>query len=83
MEDNERKENKPIVEMEIQLREILDGPLVLENGVTLSEGDKVEHAELGTGEIVRIWTYETIGTCLYADWGANGLLYCPEQVWAV
>lgn len=60
------------VKIDMQLPEILDGPLELENGVTLNEGDMVEHSELGKGKIIRIWTYSTLGTCLYVDWGANG-----------
>jgi hypothetical protein len=72
MDEKDPKQNIPQVEMEMQLPDILDGPLVLENGVTLNEGDTVEHSELGKGKILRIWTYTTLGTCLYVDWGANG-----------
>ncbi|MBX3151885.1 hypothetical protein KF728_17135 [Candidatus Obscuribacterales bacterium] len=72
MDERKQDQKVPQVEMEMQLPDILDGPLELENGVTLNEGDMVEHAELGKGKILRIWTYTTLGTCLYVDWGANG-----------
>ncbi len=52
-----------------ELPRILKQPLQLEDGTVLWEGDKVEHVEFGEGTILRVWTYESIGTCLYIDFG--------------
>lgn len=68
---DEQKAAMPKVEMEITLPHILKEPLQLENGTVLAEGDRVRHEEFGEGSIVRIWTYDDVGTMLYIDFGNN------------
>lgn len=68
---DENKSEIPSIEMEITLPHILKEPLHLDDGTVLAEGDRVEHADFGIGVILRIWTYEDAGTCLYIDFGNN------------
>lgn len=67
----DQKSEIPQFEMEITLPRILKTPLQMEDGTIYWEGDRVKHAEFGIGTIVRVWTYESIGTCLYIDFGNN------------
>ncbi len=69
---SDEKHQIPKVEMEIVLPQILKEPLMLEDGTTLAEGDRVQHEECGVGTIKRIWTYPDLGTLLYVDFG-NGV----------
>jgi len=71
MANDEKKSDIPSFEMVIELPEILKEPLRLADGTVLSEGDRVEHSQFGTGTIVRIWRYQDVGTCLYIDFGSN------------
>lgn len=61
----------PQFEMEITLPTILEDPVRLQDGTVLQVGDSVEYPEIGVGKILRIWCYESIGTCLYIDFGGG------------
>jgi|GEM_PF-1750386 len=61
----------PQFEMEITLPTILEDPVRLQDGTVLQVGDSVEYPELGVGKILRIWCYDSIGTCLYIDFGGG------------
>lgn len=54
--------------MEMQLPEHLPEPVSLPNGESVSIGERVKHAEFGTGIIYRIATYhDELGTLLCVE----------------
>lgn len=57
------------IDMVLELPRILEGPLVLSDGSTLSVGDRVEHATLGTGTIIRLFEYSELGPGVFVDFG--------------
>lgn len=68
----EKKSTVPQIEMSITLPTILEEPLELKDGTILNVGDSVEYPDLGVGVVQRIWRYDSIGICLYIDFG-NGV----------
>jgi hypothetical protein len=64
--------NDPSVEITMALPDILEGPVELPSGDMVAVGDKVEHAELGIGEVIRIGTYyDHVGILLFCDFPGN------------
>jgi hypothetical protein len=61
-------EEKPPFEIELQLPELLEGPVTLPNGDVIQVGDKIEHSDFGVGEVYRIATYhDNLGILLCVD----------------
>jgi hypothetical protein len=59
------------IEMEVQLPDILDGPVERADGVVFKVGDTVRHQQFGIGKVVRICQYQTIGVGLYIDFDSG------------
>lgn len=72
----EQAKNQEQAEIEIQLPEIIPGPITLEDGSLLQVGDRVAHAKSGKGTVMRIALYQTVGLCVYVqfDDGSDHIL---------
>lgn len=65
-------DNENPIEINLLLPDILEGPVELPSGGIVAVGDKVEHAELGVGEVIRIGTYhDHVGILLFCDFPDN------------
>jgi hypothetical protein len=60
------------IDMVVEMPRIVDGPIVLADGTTLSIGDRVQHVNLGTGTIIRLFEYRELGPGVFVDFG-NGV----------
>ncbi len=64
----DEKEKTPQFEVEMQLPEHLPGPVTLPNGDSVCIGDRVKHADFGTGTVYRIATYhDELGVLLCVE----------------
>lgn len=59
------------VEMQVNLPDIIEGPVERTDGVVFEVGDTVRHQQFGIGKVVRICQYETIGVGLYIDFDSG------------
>jgi hypothetical protein len=71
MTENDKSKEVTEIDMVVEMPRILDGPIVLSDGTTLSNGDRVEHATLGTGTIIRLFEYSELGQGVFVDFGNN------------
>jgi len=62
--------NHPVeIEMVVEMPRIIEGPIILADGTSLSIGDRVEHVNLGTGTIIRLFEYRDLGPGVFVDFG--------------
>lgn len=69
MTENDESNQVTEIDMVVEMPRIIDGPIVLADGTTLSIGDRVEHKNLGTGTIIRLFEYRELGPGVFVDFG--------------